>query len=263
MTTEPSNLEPQGSILDNLDSLTAVTPTTSEGTVKKELLYLGTKYSTVEELDNAYHHANSFIEQLKLENELLKKDVSKVDSVLEALKQKNTSSVTIEQPTISGAEKPAVQAVEVNMEDEIAKYMQKQAAQDQAKKNVAKTDELLISTYGTREAAAQAIKSVTDKGDHLKETVIKLSNSDPEAMIAFVKSLAQPNTIVMNTPGTSTGQSPSTYTSGNHSFGITWTEAKEIMAKDRKKYDSPDFQAKLAQAADKAKASGVDFFNQT
>jgi cysteinyl-tRNA synthetase len=107
----------------------ATPPTTQgNGEIVSALVGEGQKYKTVDELAKAYLHADTFIQQLKEENQKYREQVASaksIDDVLERLQQsqqqEQVTPAQVEQPDISAlveqtlAQREAKKAQEANL----------------------------------------------------------------------------------------------------------------------------------------------------
>lgn len=155
-----------------------------------EFAYLGKKYSTPEELDKAYGHANHHIGKLEEENQALREAAQKVDKqeeaiqeVLKALNKKPDQPDEPDQPKESESDDAE------QLEQLVRNILNKDKAETTEQENLRKVRESLESQYGDK-AAEKYKQRANELGIDLDE----LSRKSPKAVLELFGAQQQQTT---------------------------------------------------------------------
>lgn len=227
--------------------------TTSTTTTQAEEISLlvgeGRKYKTIDELAKAYLNADSFIEQLKAENQELRTktiQAKTIDEVLERLSanQNNAATTTVsdQAPSTNG----------LSAED-VAKIVQQTVTGLETTKikegNIKKADAKMRELFGDK--AAEVYKNVA-KTPELHNAYMKLAEADPEQFVALFNKGQSSTSQGSQVDSGSSVNTTTTYTSGNNVRENT-QGTKEYYSKlrreDPKKYYSQQVQLEMNRVA--------------
>lgn len=250
----------QDSTIFNADQATqtattsqADTGSTSTTTTQAEEISLlvgeGRKYKTVDELAKAYLNADSFIEQLKAENQELRSktvEAKTIDEVLERLTANQSNAAT------ATAGEPASSTNGLSAED-VAKIVQQTVTGLETAKikegNIKKADAEMRKIFGDK--AGEVYKSVA-KTPELHNAYMKLAEADPSQFVAlFTKEQGSTSQGSQVDSGSSVNTT-TTYTSGNNVRENTQGTKEyysKIRREDPKRYYSQQVQLEMNRSA--------------
>ncbi len=232
--------------------------------IYNDLVGEGKKYKTPQDLAKAYAHAQSHIETLlqerRQDEEALKKAKTAeeiADEVFQKLQAKHGKELVDlddnegESSTKSGQQNYS--------KEEIAQIinssLDNRDAEAKAKANYYKSWEMLAGVYGSKDAAAQAIKDCV-KDDNDLVVINTLGATDPERLALYVQSVNPPKGNGQQWEGATRRNIGGT----TPKLEVTWSEASRIRKEEPKLYRSHDFQRKLRESRDAAKSLGMDYF---
>ena len=240
----------QASQADNTNNAdTGVTSTTTTQSEEISLLVgEGRKYKTLEDLAKAYVNADTFIEQLKAENQELRNKVVEtktIDDVLERLQASQSNAAV----TTSADQVPSTNGLSAQ---DVAKIVQQTVTGLETAKakqgNLLKADAKMKEVFGDK--AGEVYSSVA-KTPELQAAYMKLAEVDPEQ---FVSLFTKQGTTSQGSQVDSGSNVNTTISySSNNSVRENTPGTKEYFAKvrreDPKKYFSQSFQLELNKAA--------------
>lgn len=152
-----------------------------------DLVGEGKKYATVDDLAKAYVNADTFISQLKTENEGIRNDLNQrltQEEILEQIRQSNSK------PPVTPTPEPTTPAVQPINEDELIGRLQQRLQEEQAKhkqtQNVEQVAEKLVETFGSETKANEAVKN---KARELGVSVEFLQDVAAKSPTAFYQTL--------------------------------------------------------------------------
>jgi hypothetical protein len=211
--------------------------TQGSGEIVSALVGDGQKYKTVDELAKAYLHADTFIQQLKEENQKYREQAAaakSIDDVLERLQQAQQP----EPVTPVKAEQPDISAL---VEQTLAQREAKKAQEA----NLLEADRLMKERHGERATELFKAKASTPE---LKKLYVDLASRSPQDFVAlFGEPQASGSSI-------QTGSSVNTVNVASHGMNRENVEGtKEWFSKMRKdepqKFYSSAMQVRFSRAA--------------
>ena len=216
----------------------ATPPTTQgNGEIVSALVGEGQKYKTVDELAKAYLHADTFIQQLKEENQKYREQVASaksIDDVLERLQQSQQQ----EQVTSAQVEQPDISAL---VEQTLAQREVKKAQEA----NLLEADRLMKERHGERAGELFKAKATTPE---LKKLYTELAARSPQDFVALFGEPHAPGSAIQ------TGSTVNTVNVASHGVSRENIEGtKEWFSKMRReepqKFYSSAVQVRFSKAA--------------
>lgn len=240
----------QNSVIEGADTNDTSTTTTQAIPESVSLLVgEGRKYKTLDDLAKAYLNADSFIEQLKAENQELRTKSVEAKTIDEVLERLSANQVNAAQATASDqvSSTNGLSAVDV------AKIVEQTVTGMETAKtrqgNLLKADQAMKAAFGDK--ATEVYASVA-KTPELNEAYMKLAAVDPEQFVALFTSKQSSTSQGSQVDSGSSVNTTMTYTSGNNVRENT-QGTKEYYAKIRRnepaKYYSQQIQLEMNKAA--------------
>lgn len=213
----------------------------------------GRKYKTMDELAKAYLNADSFIEQLKAENQELRTktvEAKTIDEVLERL-QASQSNAAVTTSAAQGSSTNGLSA------EDVAQIVQQTVTGMESTKvkqgNIQKADAKMKEKFGDK--AAEIYKNVA-KTPELHTAYMKLAEVDPDQFVALFTS-GQASTSTGSQVDSGSNVNTTVSYSSNNNIRENTPGTKEYFSKvrreDPKKYFSQSFQLELNKAVQDAK----------
>lgn len=237
----------QPDVTNNADTGNTSTTTTQSEEISL-LVGEGRKYKTIEELAKAYLNADSFIEQLKAENQELRTktvEAKTIDEVLERLTANQSSAAS----ATASDQAPSTNGLSAT---DVAKIVQQTVTGLETAKikegNIKKADAKMREAFGDK--AAEVYKSVA-KTPELHTAYMQLAEADPEQFVALFTKQSTTSQGSQVDSGSNVNTTM-TYTSGNNVRENT-QGTKEYYAKirkeDPKRYYSQSIQLEMNKSA--------------
>lgn len=236
MTTE-TIFNGQDQAKETATQVATPTETKGVGEIVGALVGEGQKYKTVDELAKAYLHADTFIQQLKEENQKYREQVAaakSIDDVLERMQQTQQQ----EQPTPAQVEQPDISAlVEQTLSQREAKKLQEA--------NLLEADRLMKERHG--EHATELFKAKANTPE-LKKLYVELAARSPSDFVALFGEPQQTGSAIQSGSAVNAVNIPSTSANRANIEGT-----KEWFSKMRReepqKFYSSGMQVKFSKAA--------------
>jgi hypothetical protein len=198
----------------------------------------GRKYSTIDELDKAYGHANEHIGKVEEENEQLREQLSAltekasaVERVLEALNGKKGEDNSDDQQNENQSQKP--------VEEVVAEVLSQREKQSTSQKNAESVRTSLAAKFGDKAAEVYAAK-----GKELNVDLDTLAMQSPAAVLALFGAsqvptqqaapASQVNTSNLNnTPADGVEALKERYKRGEIKRDVYWRERWKMAGQDK------------------------------
>ena len=240
------------SVIEGADNNNTSTTTTQAIPESVSLLVgEGRKYKTLDDLAKAYLNADSFIEQLKAENQELRTKTVEAKTIDEVLERLSANQSNAAQATASAQ----VSSTNGLSAGDVAKIVEQTVTGMETAKtrqgNLLKADQAMKAAFG--EKAGEVYSSIA-KTPELNEAYMKLAAVDPDQFVALFTQKSGQSTASQGSQvdSGSSVNTTMTYTSGNNVRENT-PGTKEYYAKIRKsepaKYYSQQIQLEMNKAA--------------
>ena len=212
----------------------------------------GRKYSNADELAKGYSNAEGFIQQLKAE---LAQERAKLQSnVINADGNADPSSITAPNPPVNQepARSPAPDGNEVDWRQNIRKELEAITSEERYKKNVEDAAQAMVSRYGSKEKAQEAIQK---RAVELGVSPEWLGDSAGKSPAAFFATMGVADKATDRTTPSPLSEVRS-LNQGNGNRNYAYYE--EIRKTNKSQYFSPSVQKQMFEDA---KQAGADFYN--
>jgi len=249
-TTTQTSTTTNGDAFGNNQTTNTDTQTNVQSTdqVFSQTVGEGKQYATQEDLAKGKKEADSFIEQLKLENAQMREDLSKrptLDDVQDIMKLQNESQNN-------------TQSSELNEEalntivDSRLKSIQTQTLEHS---NVSQASDKMVELYGEK-----ASEQVAKKAGELGVSVQYLQDQAAKSPSMFYSIMGVNDTAPNNVAGNQSAQGNNTEQFNQVTHGTqegTWNHYEKLRKEDPKKYFSPKVQNEMFQMR---KQKDADFY---
>lgn len=222
----------------------------------------GKKYKTVEDLANAYIHADAFIKSTTRELQEVKEELNirlDTEEVLKRARQ-NQSNVDQTTPPETKVEKAATPLSDEDLAARIRTVTQAERLRETAAQNVTTVATRLIEQFGDE---AKANEFVRNKAAELGVGVEFLQDVAARSPKAFFSSIGLENTTPKTPPTTPSRGDVNTEAFRNNGAQVkpgTYAYFENLRKTDPKTYFARDTQLAMHKAALEAEARGESFF---
>lgn len=214
----------------------------------------GRKYKSPDELAKAYVNADSFIEQLKRDLATAKAEADVLKNASTPNSNANGNADPVNPNTPSTEDKNAPNAGGDDWRAKVRAEIENLTQEERFKKNILDAQEKMVEVYGSKEAAAKAIRERAQSLNVSVKWLEETAASSPSAFYATME-IQRQDAKSNNTP-TSRSEvvTPTNANTGERTFRY-YTELRKT---DLGKYYSPAVQKEMF---DQAKKLGQAFYN--
>jgi len=242
-------------VFDNPEDQQKEDPTVEERNDEPDFLFElvgdGKKFRDAQALARGKKEADDFIEELKRQNEELRKELDKQDyakELLENMKTENQHLHTKEAPVDEDHTKSKVEGSEgsdVDIESIVEQALSKREQANKAQGNRTKVNQKLHEVWGDK--AAEMLRERANELDLDFDSLKEVSERSPTAFFRMLGIDSNSNKPPASPPkgdkNTMAYESSSANTSGDR----TWAWYEELRRNNRRKYFSPEVQRQLME----------------
>lgn len=223
----------------------------------------GRKYKDVQALAKSRLDADAYIKRLEEENAALRGTDDKIDAIMKTLTSGSAPTVATQPAPTPEASK----GTDVDLRAEIDRVLgekanaEKQAAlQAAAKANIQKTSELLEQEFGNKTAKDNALRAFIQANPERAELINTTASKDPELAVAMIKSVVHKQEVKVGDPALGSSRGSIVAPGGGI---IKWSDAKNVLLNDPKRYRSREFQQIVNASQVYFTGKGIDYYKQT